>query len=376
MIEKSIFKDGANKNLTHPNKEKGITLISLIITIIIMMILAGVTINIALNGGLFQKAEEAKTQTQLETDKEELQIAVVSALNDDLEIPNAGAIKNNLQEGWEVTLGEDGTSYTCTSPKENLFTVDKKGNISDGNKNPAGVDFEAIKQDVIANPETYLAKAKEVGQDIEALTDIGIGTDGNVVNLGSWIYTKLDENTVELTGGSGEAGYTGEIVGGKIVGSVPQYIYSEGKIYTVTQLNGTFSGLAGLKYAPKLPETVTTTWNLFMDSKDLEVAPELHEGLIIITTMFSGCTSLKNSPVIPSTANEISFMFSDCTSLTGTIIIKSESIIVSGPAYLQGMLENVGSAEKPIVLKGTENNLEILEAIRATGNSEYITIEQ
>ena len=40
-------------------REKGITLIALIITIIVMLILVGVTINVALNGGLFSKAEDA-----------------------------------------------------------------------------------------------------------------------------------------------------------------------------------------------------------------------------------------------------------------------------------------------------------------------------
>jgi len=48
MIEKSIFKDGANKNLTHPKSNKGITLIALVITIIVLLILAGVTINMVL----------------------------------------------------------------------------------------------------------------------------------------------------------------------------------------------------------------------------------------------------------------------------------------------------------------------------------------
>ena len=355
-------------------KQNGITLIALIITIIVMLILVGVTINVALNGGLFEKADEATKQTQEAIDYEELQMAAVAALNGDLEIPNADAIK---LEGWTIT-GIAGGPYTCTSPKENVFTVDKKGNITKGNNGAGDIDFEAIKQDVIANPEVYLAKAKEAGQDTEALTDIGIGTDGNVVNLGNWIYTILDETTVQLIGGSGEPGYTGDIVGGRIVGSVPQYICSEGKVYTVTQMMETFSGLAGLKYAPKLPETVTTTYSLFEYCEDLEVAPELHEGLVRITSMFRGCTSLKNSPVIPSTANDISFMFDDCTSLTGTIIIKSDEFNgmegATGP--IQGVLTNCGSAEKPIVLKGTENNLEILETIRLTGNSEYITIEQ
>ena len=118
-------------------ENKGITLIAQKITIIVMLILVGVTINVALNGGVFQKAEQAKTQTQKETDQEELQLAVVAALNDDLEIPDASAIKNNLSEGWSVAGPENGV-YTCISPKLNEFTVnetDKKityEGISDG----------------------------------------------------------------------------------------------------------------------------------------------------------------------------------------------------------------------------------------------------
>ena len=43
--------------------QKGITLIALIITIIVMLILVGVTISVALNGGLFKKAGEAVSET-------------------------------------------------------------------------------------------------------------------------------------------------------------------------------------------------------------------------------------------------------------------------------------------------------------------------
>ena len=40
-------------------KNKGITLIALIVTIIIMLILAGVTINLVNNNGTIQKTKEA-----------------------------------------------------------------------------------------------------------------------------------------------------------------------------------------------------------------------------------------------------------------------------------------------------------------------------
>ena len=52
-------------------KQKGITLIALIITIIVMMILVGVTVNIAIGDeGLIQTTREAKTEYQIETEKE------------------------------------------------------------------------------------------------------------------------------------------------------------------------------------------------------------------------------------------------------------------------------------------------------------------
>jgi len=43
--------------------EKGITLIALVITIIVMLILVGVTITIAVNGGLFNYAQKAAVET-------------------------------------------------------------------------------------------------------------------------------------------------------------------------------------------------------------------------------------------------------------------------------------------------------------------------
>ena len=47
-------------------RQKGITLIALIITIIVMLILVGVTINVALNGGLFNTASTAAQKTEKE----------------------------------------------------------------------------------------------------------------------------------------------------------------------------------------------------------------------------------------------------------------------------------------------------------------------
>ena len=52
--------------------KKGITLIALIITIIVMLILVGVTANVAINGELFKKSREGTYSYKVETIKENL----------------------------------------------------------------------------------------------------------------------------------------------------------------------------------------------------------------------------------------------------------------------------------------------------------------
>ena len=51
-------------------KEKGITLIALIITIIVMLILVGVTVNVAITGGLFNTTKKAGIETEMEVIRE------------------------------------------------------------------------------------------------------------------------------------------------------------------------------------------------------------------------------------------------------------------------------------------------------------------
>ncbi len=64
-------------------KNKGITLIALIITIIVMLILVGVTVNVALNGGLFDTAKQATERTETAMIQEELSVIEV-AMNADI----------------------------------------------------------------------------------------------------------------------------------------------------------------------------------------------------------------------------------------------------------------------------------------------------
>lgn len=137
-------------------KENGITLIALIITIIVMLILVGVTVSVALNGGLFETAQDAANRTQIEADREVLQAAIVGALDENLVIPNAEKLRTNLPNGWNVT-GEE--NYKATSPSGNEFIVYNDGTI----KEAATVNLTAL--------EKYFLGEFGEGKDLNSLLD-------------------------------------------------------------------------------------------------------------------------------------------------------------------------------------------------------------
>ena len=108
-------------------KQNGITLIALIITIIVMLILVGVTVTVALNGGLFTTAKEAAKGTETERNKEialsgeEVEIdGIVYASMEDY-------LNNNpkLPDDWTVATDEERVAAwpTETVKNENVTAI-------------------------------------------------------------------------------------------------------------------------------------------------------------------------------------------------------------------------------------------------------------
>ena len=100
--------------------QKGITLIALIITIIVMLILVGVTINVALNGGLFSKAEEATTKTKIAQVKEALTIKWGEILAD---------YKGKAPEDYGITISNLDIPAELETEYENKLIISKDGKL-------------------------------------------------------------------------------------------------------------------------------------------------------------------------------------------------------------------------------------------------------
>lgn len=64
-------------------RQRGITLIALVVTIIVLLLLAGITITmVAGNNGILKRATEAQEKTLIEEKREEVQMAISEVLAD------------------------------------------------------------------------------------------------------------------------------------------------------------------------------------------------------------------------------------------------------------------------------------------------------
>ena len=118
--------------------KKGITLISLIVTIIVLLILAGVTIATLIGeNGILTRATEAKNKTEESQEKEGLELAVTSSQMEDvntLEITEeklSDAIKQQFgnNKDFSITDNEDGSFLVNMNDTKRIYYVDELGKV-------------------------------------------------------------------------------------------------------------------------------------------------------------------------------------------------------------------------------------------------------
>ena len=241
----------------------GITLIVLVVTIIVLLILAGISISMLTGqNGILNRAAEAKEKTE-----------------------NAGMDEQGRLNNYEEQIS-----------------------------NYVGIDWEQAK----ASAKAPVEQKEERNNGV-----IGIGTDGKPVNMDLWEYTNLEDGTFALNDidsvndTNKSKGYLGKINNGQIDGKVVQYISIDyGKSYfPVTSMISTFCELDSLTQMPELPSTVKNMTNCFIRCSNLENITKLPSNLEDLSNTFKGCTSLKVAPEIPSKVINMYGTFSECINL-------------------------------------------------------------
>ena len=204
--------------------EKGITLIALIITIIVMLILVAVTITVALNGGIFDKAKDASDKTNLAKEKEILQTTALGYLQKNTGYVDLKAFKDaysgtNL-EGYTITYVDDATYATATNG-EQTFYITKQGGITKTEPQDEGTG--GGNENAIDSTKYYNITLKNLTQS--QLSTICTGLEGDIAYV--VIFEKQDESVYSLALGTKDGVFKYLLWTANALASPVQYFYDE-----------------------------------------------------------------------------------------------------------------------------------------------------
>ncbi len=344
-------------------KAKGITLIALVITIIVLLILAAVSIaTLTGQNGILTKASESKTKTDRATAKEKVQIEVAGSMGTDLAV-DMDLLKDNLKKNLgltdeDITENDDGS---ITIPVDGFtFTISPNGKITDNGevpKEPEKVEGSSLDWQV-----------NEAGDTI--IQYIGSGFDGDTVVIPNYVdgkkITVLGDGTspifvesssdyiqhkkLKISEGIEEINNDAFV---KCSGFIGDLIIPNG---VKTIKSGAFGSCSGFTGDLTIPSSVTilqggafTTYGI-QGTLTIGV-PDILDGgmfanfkfkkLILKDTVktigsgaFSSCTNLIGDLIIPNSVTTIkSGAFSGCTGLTGDLTIPNSVTTLQSGAF-------------------------------------------
>ena len=264
-------------------KQKGITLIALVITIIVLLILAGVTIaTLTGDNGIITRTNQAKTKMEEATLEEKIRLLATETMINQYTGKNEEKTAQDLQD----ELNEQGENVLVIQwDKYIIFDLEKNKEYRVMNDGTTEYWGESIIGKILLN--TKKANSEQISQDPSTSNIIGIDDEGNTVNMLLWEYTLIDDNNLgkigtyglndrnglDINDASGRSkGYIGKYTeDGKISGTVPAYISKDGgsTYTTVTSIVRTFYACDDLITAPQIPDTLTLMRDTFRESKNL-----------------------------------------------------------------------------------------------------------
>ena len=138
-------------NIKFPTSNSAITLVALVITIIVLLILAGVTLNMVMgDSGIFGKANNAKEKTAYANAQEKIKLAVMNSYNTEgeLDYEELKESINNIEGLKEKIEGELDLSLKITVDNQEFVikdtgeVIDKLPENNEQNPQPAGTEVE------------------------------------------------------------------------------------------------------------------------------------------------------------------------------------------------------------------------------------------
>ena len=225
--QKAIVERGnINQLLMQQSKTNGITLIALVVTIVVLLILSGITISMVFSeNGLIQKAQEAKDVQLIATYKDRISIVCLNwslnkSLNDEIGVDNLWERMKTaeiiLDIERDVQKLDDEGNYVITVPEGYKFQIHINEN--------GDTEVEYIGKDNALLP--YIQSIEVISQTTSSVNvEVTVTREGENLTL-SYYYKKLNEpeenyiaikenvedKTVEVTGLESETIYNLKVV--------------------------------------------------------------------------------------------------------------------------------------------------------------------
>lgn len=329
-------------------ENEGITLIALVITIIVLLILAGVTIaTLTGDNGILAKTNEAKEQTEIGKEKEIVKLATTAVIT-----TNNAIDKDSLQSELNKTAGDKKTEvYNYNQKLQVYFTDSKRYYEIDGNSNVELINVtngekkinikcinsknEVLKEiELVTLNDNYLIEAPEIERyessennfsktitndteiDIlyyyviqkEDIVFTGLNSSGNITENESEIKSYMigdgslnSKNALKSTIAYDFVLYVPEEYNGKAVNKIGNYAFSRASNLTKLQLSNNLKTIGEWSFylctkikKLDIPDNVKTiSTDCFHDCSGIETV-QIGKGVKSIGgNAFVNCDSLK-----------------------------------------------------------------------------------
>ncbi|MBR3134374.1 MAG: leucine-rich repeat domain-containing protein [Clostridia bacterium] len=327
-------------------RNSGITLVSLVVTIIVLLILAGISIRLASNNGIIGKSKTAK---EIADKTDVIEVAQLDIMK--VRVKNGGSLSE--QELIDILTSSDYHTEGTLSDNDEESVLDKILTTKDGKYQ---IRVSEIYDGKLTKSAPSLASLKtKVEKQSE---DCMIDEDGNIIPISVWRYIITGEDTCIIEGyedqdygGAAGNAYSGEIIEGHLEYDIPVFIKENNRTYKVNGL-----GLGALWCLSiediEIPNTIETIGQEVFSGcnklKSIDIKENVRE---IGRYSFSGCSSLTEVN-LPSSLKEISEgMFNRCSNLE-TIEIPKSVEVIRHRAFIY--CENLKNVELPDNLRMIE----------------------
>ena len=189
-------------------EKRGITLIALVVTIIVLLILAGISIGmLSGNNGILKKSRETKSATITGEEKEQVELAYLSATAKKL---GENITAKNLQDELDISVGSGKTLVEVNS--DTTLNVLFRDTYHNYNVNGGIVSKAETEEEIVARLLQYFQN-DWMDEDTEGFANIAPITDANT-SIGNIHQIFNDDDKLVI-----------------------QYIYYKGKYFKVTLNN-------------------------------------------------------------------------------------------------------------------------------------------